>query len=149
MKAFESRFRGLAAGFERKSAARPFAGAIWFYFSCGLAFLVFPLPVASAAGAVLAVGDSFSTLVGLKFGRRRVVGRKTLEGVLAFFAISLPVSLFFVGMCPAFFGSLAATIAELIPDMKKLENLKKRGWMDDNLLIPLAAGAVMLLSSST
>ena len=144
---FESRFRDFVAKLERKNIARPFTGAIWFYLSCGLAFLIFPLPMASAAGAMLAVGDSLSTIIGTRFGKHRILGNKTLEGSLVLVIASFFVSLVFVNPYPALFGSITAGIAELIPEIKRLRNLKESGWLDDNLLIPLLAGLVMYVAA--
>lgn len=146
IKLFESRFRDFITRLERKSTVRPFTGAIWFYLSCGLTFLIFPLPIASAAGAMLAVGDSLSTIIGTKFGKYRVLGNKTLEGSLTLIITSFLVSLIFVSPLPAFFGSITAAIAELVPDVKRLKNLKERGWLDDNLLVPLLAGLVIYIT---
>lgn len=144
---FESGLRDFVAKLERKNIARPFTGAIWFYLSCGLAFLIFPLPVASAAGAMLAVGDSLSTIIGTRFGKHRILGNKTLEGSLVLVIASFLISLVFVSPYPALFGSITAGIAELIPDVKRLRNLKESGWLDDNLLIPLLAGLVMYVAA--
>jgi dolichol kinase len=141
----EKRIRGLATRFERQGIARPFLGAFWFYMGCGISFLLFPLHIASAACAMLAVGDAFSTLVGNKFGRHRTVGNKTLEGSLAFFVVSLLIALIFVDPKLALLGSLAATITELVPEIGGLKPIKDKGYLDDNLLIPIIAGFVMIL----
>ena len=45
----ERDFRKAVLRMERPDAARPFAGAFWLFFGCGIAFALFPLPVASAA----------------------------------------------------------------------------------------------------
>ena len=52
----ESGLRGFANSFEREAAAVPYAGAFWFYFSCGLTLLIFPLHVALVSCSILAVG---------------------------------------------------------------------------------------------
>ncbi|RLI96064.1 MAG: hypothetical protein DRO99_05060, partial [Candidatus Aenigmatarchaeota archaeon] len=64
LESLEKRMRDFVIRFERKDVKRPFSGAIWFYAGCGFTFLLFSLPEASAACAMLAVGDSVSTLVG-------------------------------------------------------------------------------------
>jgi len=145
MDVMEKRIRGFASKFERDMIPRPFLGAFWFYVGCGTAFLIFPLPAASAACAILAVGDALSTLFGSKFGRHVLVGKKTVEGSVAFFAGAVLVSLMFVGAWAALAGSVAATAAELLPDTALLSRAKKMGLLDDNLLIPVVAGLVMVL----
>jgi dolichol kinase len=142
---YKQKFRDFLLGFEREEAARPFQGAFWFFFSMGLAFLLFPLGIASQAGAILAVGDSLSTIVGKTFGRHKILGSKTLEGTSAFFFSALAVSLFFMPLALSAVVSLFATLIELIPASPGLKGLNKKGWLDDNLLIPLATGAFLVL----
>lgn len=130
----ESKFREFTLKFERKGA-NPFTGAFFFYLGCTIAFAAFPLNVASAACAMLAVGDSLSTIFGKKFGRHRISGGKTLEGSLACFVGSLAAGAFFVAPHIAVIGALAAALAELIPKV------------NDNLTIPVIAGLIMFLAT--
>jgi len=145
LEAAEKRLRNFITKFERTGTPRPFLGAFWFYAGCGFAFLLFPLPVASAACSILAVGDSLSTIFGKKFGRHKLIGSKTAEGSAVFFAGAVLISLVFVNPLPALAGSAAAAIAELLPDVHFLFKAKGRGFVDDNLLIPIVAGFIMLL----
>lgn len=128
---FESKFRDFTMQFERKGA-NPFTGALFFYVGCTLAFVFFPFTVASAACAMLSVGDALSTLIGKKFGKRKI-GSKTFEGSLACFLGSLAAGAFFVNPYLAVAGAAAAALTELVPRV------------DDNLTIPLASGLVMFL----
>ena len=128
----ESRFRDFALGFEREGVRNPFTGAMLFYAGFTLSFLLFPLPIASASCAMLAVGDSLSTIVGIKFGRHKI-GKKSLEGSLACFIFSFAAGSFFVNPFLALVGAAAASLIELFPRI------------DDNLTIPLISGLVMLL----
>ena len=134
--------RNLAFFFERKNT-RPFTGAIFFYLGCGLAFLIFPHNIASVSSAILAVGDSLSTIIGMNFGRHKTIGKKSVEGSLAFFAGSFLISLIFVKWQIGFIGSLIAALVELcIPPKIGGKTL----WLlDDNLLIPIICGIVMFL----
>lgn len=141
----ERRIRNFAIGFERSESPRPFLGAFWFYVGCGLSFLIFPIPVASAACAMLAVGDSFSTLIGSRCGRNKLLGNKSLEGSSAFLISSALIALIFVDIRLAIMGAIAATVSELIPETIWLRKYKSRGLIDDNLLIPIIAGLVMSL----
>ncbi len=136
IKRLENKFRDFAMRFEREEYFRaPFQGAFWFYFSCALALLLFPFNIASAACCMLAVGDSLSTLIGVKFGRHKIVKKKTLEGSLALLTSSFVAGMFFVNPVLSFAGALAAAFAELLPKI------------NDNLTIPLISGSVMLLFS--
>ncbi len=145
LKRLEHKFRDFALGFEREEA-KPFSGAAWFFFSCGLTFLIFPLQVASAACMILAVGDAFSTLVGKTIGKRKIMGKKTLEGSIAFLLTGAIAAWLFVPLSVALIGTLVGTIAEMLFGHDILENANRRGLISDNLAVPLASAAVMFLS---
>lgn len=147
LQCFEGRFRDVVMTLERADAPRPFHGAFWFFMGCGLAFIAFQHNIASAACAMLAVGDSVSTILGTRYGIHKIIGKKSAEGSLAMFVFSLVAAMFFVHPLIALTGAAAATIAELIPDVCVLECHKKRGFIDDNLFVPLLAGAAMLAAA--
>lgn len=129
----ESRFRDFTLMFERKGV-NPFSGAFFMYLGFTAAFVAFPPETASAACAMLAVGDSLSTLAGRKFGRHKI-GSKTIEGTLACFAGSLAIGVFFTVPHIAVIGAAVAAFAELVPKI------------DDNLAIPIASGMAMFLAA--
>ncbi|MCX6817996.1 MAG: SEC59/DGK1/VTE5 family protein [Candidatus Aenigmarchaeota archaeon] len=129
----ESRFRDFTLKFERKDA-NPFMGAMFFYIGCTIAFIVFPFNIASAAGAMLAVGDSLSTIVGTRLGRHKIgKTNKSFEGSAACFVGSLLAGVIFVAPHIAVLGAIAAAAAELLPKI------------NDNLSIPVVSGLVMLI----
>lgn len=136
----ECRLRDFAFMFERKDIKRPFAGAFWFYFGAGLAFLLFPLSAASAAAAILAISDSLSTIIGKKFGRHPVLGKKTLEGTGVFFVSAFLVCMLFFNPFVGIIGALFATLAELLPEWRRISYSRLSGLLDDNLLIPVITG---------
>ena len=135
-------FRKLVYLFEKRNSSRPFVGAFWFYVGVGIAFALFPLNIASASAAILAVGDSFSTIFGLNFGKHKINGKKSLEGSTGFLIGSFLISLFFVNPVLGFVGAFVGTIVELLTPHKV--GGKKTCWFyDDNLLIPVISGGVM------
>jgi dolichol kinase len=138
----EEQIRKVAIGLERKNAQRPFIGAFWFYFASAVTFLLFPLKIASSAVFILAVADSFSTIVGVKFGKHKIVGNKTIEGTFIFF-ISSFVSLVFISFPGAVLASIVATFSEILPDIKAFDNLKKMGFLDDNWTIPIITASIL------
>lgn len=142
----ESKVRDFVSSFDQRDVARPFLGAFWLYFAFGLTFLIFPLGVASAACSVLVVGDSLSTLIGRAWGRHRILGNKSLEGSLAFMISSFLVASVFISPLIALAGAFAGVLAELAPELGFLKNLHRRGFLDDNLLIPIASGIVIWLA---
>ena len=132
----ENKFRDLTLKFERKEHLKnPFRGAFWFYLSCAITLLIFPFSIASSACCMLAVGDSFSTLFGIKFGRHRITRNKSFEGSLACFIGSFFIGLFFVSPWLSVIGAVGATFAELSTKI------------NDNLTIPIFSGFLMFLFS--
>ncbi len=140
----EGKLRDIALTLERKTY-RPFMGAFWFYFSLGIVFFLFPLSIASAAGAILAVGDSLSTIIGLNYGKHKIAGKKTLEGSIAFLIGSFIAAIFFVDYTTAVFAAVFATIIELIPAARPLKGLSERHIIDDNWMIPVFTAVFMIL----
>lgn len=119
--------------FERKDVLFPGWGAAC-YATGSLIPLVFLTDVNQIAAVIfiLAVGDSFATIIG-KFGKIRVPHnkKKTLEGAFGFLLSSLP-AYYFVGnsIVPL---AIVGTIVEII-------NFR----IDDNLTIPIA-GTIFFL----
>jgi len=117
----------------REEEERNLMGSTYFLFSSILTILIFPKPIAIASLLILILSDTAAALVGKAFGRISIF-EKTLEGALAF----LFTSLLIVWICPGvdrLSGSLSAfitTLIELLPIP-----------IDDNLTIPLVAGAIM------
>ncbi len=138
-----SRIRDAVMSFERHDVPFPFTGAIWFYFSCGMCFLAFPLHIASAATIIMVVGDGLATLVGRRFGRHKTVGNKTEEGTLAFFLGGLSSVLFLHPLLAVFAAGLGALL-ELIPGLKAMECSKNSGVLDDNFIVPVVVGLSLL-----
>ncbi len=110
--------------FERRG--NNYRGAFYFYFSSGITLMSFSLNVAILSITVLAIGDSFATLVGI-FGKRKIFFNKskTWEGAIACFVSSF-IFCFFINPVLAFPAALIGTIVESLP-MR----------MDDNLTMPV------------
>ncbi len=121
------------------------------------------LRVAAAAFAILAFGDGFATLVGIRYGKHKIGNNKTVEGSLAFFIIGTlfvllsfwivhliqpnpqPFSVFGFLSLPTnlnialstlilVFGSFLTTLVEIYGSKK----------IDDNILIPLTFTIIVL-----
>lgn len=122
------------------------SGSSWFFFAGLIAIAAFPKMAAALGMVYLAVGDPLASFVGVRWGRIKLPGGKSLEGSLALWALcSLVGSLLLVftaGMAAApAIGIAAATgltaaVAEWLPINKKL---------DDNFVMPLLTGAVATL----
>jgi len=117
-------------------------GATWMCVSAALCAALLPESIAAASLALLMVGDAAAAVVGRPFGRTRYPGSpKSVEGSAAFVAAGWVAALPF-GMAgePALgpgvlaAGALAAAVVEALPLP-----------VDDNVRVPLVAGALMLL----
>lgn len=141
-------FTWFLRNFEREEQIKifPGRGSLFFFIGVLLVLQLFEKDIALAAIMILTLGDSVSHLVGRYFGRIKNIfnghSRKLLEGTYAGVLAGFFGALFFVPVPEAFFGSLGAMIAEALEF-----NMNKKS-IDDNLIIPLVAGTVMLLVRS-
>jgi len=97
-----------------------------------LALILFPTRIAYASVAIVAVGDPIAAYTGQRFGRRHIRPKKTLEGSLAGFIASFLLASLIIDPLAAFLGAGGAMLLELLDTP------------DDNLTMPIGAGAVML-----
>ena len=114
----------------------PGRGAILYGAAVGTTVLLFPTLAAAGGVAVLAAGDSASTMVGKAIGSHPVPWnrRLSLEGSAGFVAAAFLVSLFFLPPWQSLLGAFVGALAETIP------------WsIDDNISIPIAVAAVLWL----
>lgn len=127
--------------FERKKEIETFPGkgVIFYLIGVYISLFFFPKEVAMASIMILALGDSISHLYGLHYGKIKhpLSGTKFFEGTVAGFAAGFIGALIFLPWLEAFLASLAAMIAEAIDIKIGAEQV------DDNLIIPVVAGAVV------
>jgi dolichol kinase len=109
-----------------------FTGSTFFLVGSLLTVCVFARPVAVASLCFLILGDSVAALVGRSVGRVKLFGGKTLEGAASNFLVCLGVGVVLLPLPLALAGAAASAIVELLPIP-----------LDDNLRIPLAAGAAI------
>jgi dolichol kinase len=107
-------------------------GSTFFLVGSLLTVCVFRTAVAVAALCFLILGDSVAALVGRSLGKTRLLGGKTLEGAAANFIVCFAVGTILLPLPLAAIGALATAVVELLPIP-----------LDDNLRIPLAAGAAI------
>ena len=123
----------------RTAESATMTGATYVVLGGLLAIFLFEKRIAIAVLLFLSISDALASLVGIKFGRVKLLGKKSLAGSLAFFLSAAAIvsfvqpSAWWIGLL----GAFTATIVEALP-------LKIAGYkLDDNLTIPLIAGAVM------
>jgi dolichol kinase len=111
------------------------------YFLGGIliCLLLFHLEVALASIVILSVGDPAASVVGQRWGRIRI-GKKSMEGAVAFWVCAMTAGVFFQGFWPGLpfltysIGALTGAVVECLPIR-----------VDDNLILPLATGLTMEL----
>lgn len=126
----------------KESAAIPYIMALL------LTIITFPKSIALTAIFTLAIADPMSAIVGIKFGKHRIIEGKSMEGSLAFLLstmtvcflifIPLPDNNFWPVLANAFFLGLFGAAFEMLP-------LK----LDDNLTIPLFTATILWILAAT
>lgn len=109
----------------------PGRGALTFAVSALAVVVLFPVTISVPAIITLAVLDSVTTIVGLRFGKHRVYNGKSWEGTLSGIAVTAIVLLPFLTPIGAGVVALLAGILELISPV------------DDNLAIPVAVSVLL------
>lgn len=129
----EDAFFDAVDSLERKSIF-PYFGAFTFYLSSTIVMFFFPLKIAMVAIAVLAMQDSFSTLIGAHFGKHKIFYSKikSWEGTFAGFLAAFLVCLILTDPFRAFTASLVGSLVETLPVK-----------LDDNISIPIAVAIIL------
>jgi dolichol kinase len=135
---FFLRFFGSVLRAKEKSGAFRPTGSFYFVLSAFLCVLLFDRVTASAALCILVVSDTCAALVGRRFGRRHVLD-KTWEGCAAFAISAFFIVLLFVPDAAIWAAAGVAVGTALV------ELVCGRLRLDDNLVIPLAAGSLFYL----
>lgn len=132
---------GLLQKYERKQDIERFPGKgmLFYFIGVYIVLFLFPREIAMASIMVLALGDSVSHLYGLHLGKIKHPLSKTkfLEGTIAGFIAGFLGALVFLPWYEALIASLAAMIIEAIEIKIGTEQV------DDNLIVPFVAGAVV------
>ncbi len=122
---------------ERESETKSFRakGLVFYLLGTFLSLILFEKNIAMASIIVLAIGDSVSTIKGRV--KHPFNQNKYLEASILAWLISGLVASLFVPFYASYIASFVAMFVESF-DLKKYK-------IDDNLLVPLIAGAVMSL----
>jgi len=144
----EDSFHMLINSVERESAKTNYMGAILFFMAIGISLIVFPFKVAVLSIIVLSVGDSFSTLFGVHWGKHktRINPDKSWEGTMAGLVASFVACLFYlIYVNPSLLAAniLMAIVAASVGMFMEVMPFK----INDNLLMPFSVGIVIWLIS--
>jgi dolichol kinase len=117
----------------RPCEKKKLVGATYILTGSILTIYLFDKPIAMAAIAFIVVGDTAGAIIGRLWGRVRFRA-KSLEGSVSFFLACCLVSIIIPGIpfWVMVIGAIAATIVEAITL-----------HIDDNLIVPISAAAIM------
>ncbi|MDO8733766.1 MAG: SEC59/DGK1/VTE5 family protein [Elusimicrobiota bacterium] len=124
-------------GIYRENEAKNVSTLIFTLSGIFFTILFFEKEIALLAIFFLTFGDGFAALVGEKYGKHKIFRKKSWVGVVTNLLTCLAVGLIFshffqIKFLQIFFGSLAATVVEILP-------------VKDNLLIPIVSAFVMTI----
>ncbi|MDD4136685.1 MAG: hypothetical protein PHT99_02175 [Methanoregula sp.] len=125
-------FSPLVDAFDRGDCL-PGRGALYFAVSGMTCVILFPVTIAVPALVTLAVLDSVTTMVGVRFGRTRIYNGKSWEGTLAGIVVTVAALLPFLTVPGAVVVAIVAGVIELVSPV------------DDNLVIPVGVCVVLAL----
>ncbi|HEX3001342.1 MAG TPA: hypothetical protein VHN82_03075 [Methanoregula sp.] len=111
----------------------PGRGALTFGVSALAVVVLFPVVISVPAIVTVAVLDSVTTIVGLRFGKHRIYNGKSWEGTLSGIAVTAIILLPFLTPAGAAAVAILAGIIELITPV------------DDNLVIPVAVSVLLAI----
>ncbi len=113
------------ASVERPTETVPGQSAFMFVSGVMIPAFLFSNPMAVFLSIIgLSLQDAFSALIGIRFGKTKILPTKSVEGSLAGFVVCLMGFALFLPFYPAFLLALSAAVVELFP-------------FDDSLSIPV------------
>lgn len=120
----------------RQGEEKRLAGTTYLLVGVTLIAFIFPRPVVSVTLLFLAFADPIASFIGIKYGKDKVFGHKSLQGFMAAYFVCFICSFVFM-MAHAYppdrslvfciLAGLVGALAELVPIWK----------LDDNLTLPL------------
>ena len=126
----------------RKYEADGLTGTSYMMLGVFIAIAFFPTDVCKLALFFLATADPIASYFGIRFGRDRLFGNKSLQGTMAAFTVCLIVSfVYYVSkglmleklLMVSVLSALAGAISEVIPV----------GKLDDNLVLPVLSASML------
>ena len=125
----------IVANVERENEKKlPGTAAIMFFISAIILLVIFQdnKTIILASLSVQVFADAFAAIIGITFGKHKILGKKTLEGSTTCFIVALLCLTYFYPIQIALIAAIVATIIELIP-------------LDDNLWVPLFTATTLKL----
>lgn len=126
----------------RESERRGLAGTTYLLFGVLTIVAIFPKSVVMLSLFFLAIADPIASYFGVKYGRDRLFGRKSLQGTLAAFFVCLAISMgYFVShslmterlLIVSVLAGLIGAFSEAVPI----------GKLDDNFVLPVLSSCLL------
>ncbi len=117
-------------GIMRPHEKKNLSGMLFVALSTIVVFAVFDFKIAITAMLIMVFGDLASSLVGIKYGKHKIKGKKTLEGFLGGLLVNLLIAAIFLWEFPLIVVSMA-----LVGSIVEVLTYK----LDDNLTVPISA----------
>ncbi|HBQ21292.1 MAG: hypothetical protein A2Z91_01885 [Deltaproteobacteria bacterium GWA2_38_16] len=113
-----------------------------FILSSFIVISFFPKPIALLSLACLALGDVAANIVGIKFGKDKIVEGKSLQGSLACFSVCFLLTFAFIVNYSLIseYATLICLIGGLVPTVAEIISSKT---LDDNFLIPVLTASIL------
>ncbi len=128
----------------RQNEMHKIAGTSYLLTGIFLVALIFPMNIAILTMLFLAFADPIASYAGIRFGKDKIFGDKSLQGSMAAFFVCSILTFSFLTyhwilmdrlVIVSLLGGLIGSLAELIPVFR----------LDDNLTLPLISGGALTL----
>lgn len=128
--------------FLRKEEARGLSGMAFLMGGALIIIVFFPKHVTMLSFLFLAMGDPISSIVGVRYGKDKILGNKSLQGTLAGFLVCTMISAIYFQttgimadrwILASLVGGTIGAFSELVPVWK----------MDDNFTIPVMSAILL------
>lgn len=120
----------------RTSEINRIAGTTYLLTGVAIVFCIFPRPVVSLTLLFLAFADPIASLIGIKYGKDKVFGHKSIQGFMAAFVVCTVCTFAFLTyhnvvadrmIIISLLAGMIGAVAELVP----------LGKLDDNFSLPV------------
>jgi len=129
-------YTGLFTAFTRPIEKNILTGASWVVIGAALTTFIFNENTAIIGLLVLSVSDSIAAIIGIKFGKTKLLS-KSLEGSTAFF-LSAAFIIVTMSSAPFYLNIIAVLMATIV-------ELFSTPRINDNLLIPMVVAFILTL----
>lgn len=134
------------AGIVRPRERYVIPSATWFALSLTLVVAIFSQTIAQVAVLVLAVGDPLASIIGKRYGRKKLFRHKSWAGSLTFLGSTFLAVMAFLLLTRPFAIGTSLAIAGLASLTGTLTELFGGETIDDNLTIALATAGSLYLA---